>query len=473
MNLEHNNNRDSNPQPEDSKLRPSSQPARPAAASQPVVPDQSTNQPKQPERQPERRPQQGIEVTKRTVVSSSSGTSSALSNSTTSSTSAAPKTASSINRAPVQPVAKEGMFSRLTWFFASAALVLCIWRIGPEILESYYYAAAKGEARAEYENALELLDDNPLGGVSQAYELVAQKIRPSVVSVQATKPTGRTANNGRARFVESGQGSGVIMSDEGYILTNEHVIRNSTKILVTLFDRRVYEAKVVGEADEYNDLAILKIEGGDLVPAQWGDSDELEVGSIIWAIGSPFGLDQTVTSGIISAKNRYDRQQPQQELLQTDAAVNPGNSGGPLVNSQGRVVGINTSIYGKQFQGISFAVPSVQAKFVYDETLKRRYVARGFLGAEPAAVYQRDAEQLGLPDIQGAILSRIEYNSPAMRSGLRTYDVVRTWNGQEVDDFKKLYRFVAMTEPDSVAEVEIFRDGKLQTLDVRVGARED
>lgn len=386
--------------------------------------------------------------------------------------SATPASTQTTNRAPVR---RESAFSSLTWFCASAALVLCVWRIGPEIMESYYYAAAKGEARGEYENALDLLKDNPLGSVSQAYELVAQKIRPSVVSVQATKPSDQNANNGRrrARFVESGQGSGVILSEDGYILTNEHVIRNASKILVTLSDRRIYEAKVVGEADQYNDLAVLKVDGDDFVPAEWGDSDQLEVGSIVWAIGSPYGLDQTVTSGIISAKNRYDRKQPKQELLQTDAAVNPGNSGGPLVDSRGRVVGINTSIYGEQFQGISFAVPSVQAKFVYDETLKRRYVARGFLGAEPIAVYQRDAEQLGLPDIQGAILSRIEYDSPAMRSGLRIYDVVRTWNGQAVDDFKKLYRFVAMTEPDSVAEVEIFRDGKLQTLDVRVGARDD
>ena len=368
----------------------------------------------------------------------------------------------------------DGLFTRLIWFLASLGLVLCVWRIGPEILENYYYAAAKGQARAEYENALELLEEDPLGGVSQAYELVAQKIRPSVVSVQATKPKERISNSGRrARFIESGQGSGVIMSDEGYILTNKHVIRNATEIRVTLYDRRVYSATVVGEADRYNDLAVLKINGDELVPAEWGDSDELEVGSIVWAIGSPYGLDQTVTSGIISAKNRYDRDEPQQELLQTDAAVNPGNSGGPLVDSQGRVVGINASIYGDQFQGISFAVPSVQAKFVYEQTMKRQYVPRGFLGARPKAVYQSDASQLGLPDIDGALLSEIEYDSPASRSGLRLYDVVRTWNGQTVDDFHKLYRFVSMTEPKSVAEVEIIRDGKPQFIDVRVGARKE
>ena len=179
------------------------------------------------------------------------------------------------------------------------------------------------------------------------------------------------------------------MSEEGFILTNEHVVRGAEEIQITLYDRRVYQAKLIGQADSYNDLAVLKIDADDLVPAEWGDSDSLEVGSIVWAIGSPYGLDQTVTSGIISAKNRYDRNQPQQELMQTDSAVNPGNSGGPLVDAMGRVVGINTSIYGEQFQGISFAVPSVQAKFVYEETIKKGYVRRGILGAIPTPKCRR------------------------------------------------------------------------------------
>ena len=365
----------------------------------------------------------------------------------------------------------ESFIARFFWFTASAAFVLCVWKIGPEVLENYQYSLTKGKIRAEYENAVEMLEDNPLQGVSDAYQLVAQKIRPSVVSVQAIK--GEAVAEDQSRFIENGQGSGVIMASEGYILTNEHVVRDARIINVTLYDRRVYEARVVGKSDKYNDLAVLKIDANGLIPAEWGDSDDLDVGSIVWAIGSPFGLDQTVTSGIISAKNRYDRRAPQQELLQTDAAVNPGNSGGPLVDSMGRVVGINTSIYGEQFQGISFAVPSVQAKFVYEETLKQGYVPRGILGVRPTAVFQRDATRLNLPDIQGALLRQVDFDSPAMKGGLKRNDVIRSWNGDSIDDYHKLYRFVSMTEPGSIARVKIIRRGQEKTLDVKVGSHRD
>ena len=365
----------------------------------------------------------------------------------------------------------DSIVTKFFWFLTSAGLMLFVWKIGPEVLENYQYSFVKGKIRAEYENAFEMLEDNPLGRVSEAYELVAQKIRPSVVSVRAIKSGSSSTRTGR--FIENGQGSGVIMSDEGFILTNEHVISKARKIQVTLYDRRVFDAVVVGEPDKYNDLAVLKIEATGLIPAQWGDSDDLDVGSIVWAIGSPFGLDQTVTSGIISAKNRYDHTAPQQELLQTDAAVNPGNSGGPLVDSMGRVVGINISIYGEKFQGISFAVPSVQAKFVYEETIEKGVVSRGFFGARPDAVFQQDAARLGLPDINGALLVEVRAGSPARKAGLRENDVIRSWNGNVIDDFNKLYRFVSMTEPFSNAEVKIIRDGQERLMNIRVGSRLD
>ena len=364
----------------------------------------------------------------------------------------------------------DSFVTRIFWFVASAGFVLCVWKIGPGILEDYQYSLVKGKVRAEYENAFELLEDDPLGRVSEAFELVAQKIRPSVVSVRAIKSS---SNSRKGRYIENGQGSGVIMSEEGYILTNEHVVKDARKIEITLCDRRVYLATVVGETDKYNDLAVLKIDAKDLIPAHWGNSDELDVGSIVWAIGSPFGLDQTVTSGIISAKNRYDHDTPYQELLQTDAAVNPGNSGGPLVDSMGRVVGINTSIYGEKFQGISFAVPSVQAKFVYDETIEQGVVSRGILGARPDAVFQKDAKKLGLPDINGALLIEVRPNSPAYKGGLQENDVIRSWNGHEIDDYNKLFRFVSMTEPFSTVDVKIIRDGIEKQLSVRVGSRLD
>lgn len=365
----------------------------------------------------------------------------------------------------------DSVIARLFWFLASAGFVFCIWKIGPNVLESYQYSLVKGKIRAEYDHAVEQLQTDPLANVSEAFELVAQKIRPSVVSVRAIKSG--TSNSRGNRFIENGQGSGVIMSEDGHIMTNEHVIRNAKRIEVTLYDRRVFTAKVVGQADDYNDLAVLKIDASNLVTAEWGNSDDLQVGSIVWAIGSPFGLDQTVTSGIISAKNRYDSDTPYQELLQTDAAVNPGNSGGPLVDSMGRVVGINTSIYGEKFQGISFAVPSVQARFVFEQTLEKGYVSRGMLGARPDAVFQRHVENFKLPDINGALLTEVRPDSPAMQSGLRRNDVIRTWNGQVVDDYNKLFRYVSMTEPNTNATVEIYRNGQPRILEVQVGSRRE
>jgi S1-C subfamily serine protease len=218
-------------------------------------------------------------------------------------------------------------------------------------------------------------------------------------------------------------------------------------------------------------LAVLKIQADNLIPAEWGDSDQMQVGSIVWAIGSPFGLAQTVTSGIISAKNRFDPRAPNLELLQTDAAVNPGNSGGPLVDSMGRVVGINTSIHGPEFRGISFAVPSVQAKFVYEQIMDRGYVSRGLLGAYLSAVDQWHAERFDLPDIDGALLTEIEHDSPAMRCGLRVNDVVRSWDGNPIDDFNTLFRYVSMTTPESIAQVDIIRNGRLHSVQVQVGSR--
>ena len=254
--------------------------------------------------------------------------------------------------------------------------------------------------------------------------------------------------------------------DRGYILTNAHVVKDARAIEIVLHDRRSYMATQVGKSDVPNDLAVLKIDAPDLIPADWGDSDDLEVGSIVWAIGSPYGLEQSVTSGIVSAKNRFDESNPQQSLLQTDAAVNPGNSGGPLVNAEGKVVGINTAIYGDKFQGISFAVPSVVAKWVYEQITSKGFVNRGRLGVRPLPVFQRDVDRLGLPDIDGAMIQFVEEKSPSAAAGLRRYDVIRKWDGKPITTYGNLYRFVAMTEPNQTVQVELIRDGQLYQVDV-------
>lgn len=352
------------------------------------------------------------------------------------------------------------------WFLFMAFVAFSVWQIGPFVLEKYNYAATRGKVRAEYENAVKVLGDDPLGPVSRASELVAQRIRPSVVSIHTSVPTGDV-------FVQNlaGQGSGVIMSADGHILTNAHVIEGADQIWVTLHDRRRYSAVQVGEVDELNDLAVLKVDAPDLIPAEWGDSQSLKVGSFVWAIGSPYGYDQSITSGIISAKNRMRRENGHQQMLQTDAAVNPGNSGGPLVDSQGRVVGINTAIHGDQFQGISFAVPSEVARYVFEQVIKKGYVDFGVLGAYPAPVYPSDASQMQLPDINGALLREVIRGAPADEAGLREGDVIRSWNGQPIREHGNLFRFVDMTHPGTVVKVEYMRDGELREVDVVVGSR--
>ncbi len=349
------------------------------------------------------------------------------------------------------------------WFLATVLLVLTAWWIGPLAVEKYRYAATRGRVQAEYEHAVQRLRNTPLNDLSLAYQLVAQRIRPSVVSVRAG-----ILRSGLTEFLSGGQGSGVVLSTDGYIITNDHVVKNAQYVEVILHDRSKYEAEVVG-TDPYTDLAVLKVDAPGLIAADWGDSDKLRVGSMVWAVGSPYGLDQTVTLGILSAKDRGGRESNYQEFLQTDAAVNPGNSGGPLVNAQGQVVGINTSIYGEKFQGISFAVPSSVCRHVYEQITIHGKVSRGFLGVLPDMVTQEDKIKYSLPDLDGAIIRRISRNTPAAGSDLRRNDVIRKWNGNPIRSYTNLYRYIGMTPPFTTATAEILREGKPMVIEVPVG----
>ena len=319
------------------------------------------------------------------------------------------------------------------------------WLVGPRLVEEYHYAAAIGKARGEYAYAVEQLDQAPLTEVSMAYQMVAQRIRPSVVSVKAFKSK------------EVGFGSGVILSADGYIMSNAHVIKDSNKFQVELYDRRRVTARLIG-VDNESDLAVLKIEADNLIPAVWGDSDSIEVGSMVWAIGSPYEFTQTITSGILSGKNRRgDAYHNKQTLLQTDAAVNPGNSGGPLVDTQGKVIGINTSIFGKTFQGISFAVPSSTAEFVFEHLVANQKVSRGYLGLVPGEISEQDAARLGLPDLDGALVLQVTQDSPAHDAGLRRGDILRSWEGVPIQNFRQVFRFAEGTPVGSEVTVEIWR----------------
>lgn len=348
--------------------------------------------------------------------------------------------------------------------FTSTVLLLAAWLIGPRLVEEYNFAATRGRVRAEYENATEMLKTHPLENVSKAFQLIAHKVKPSVVSINATK----SISSGQPGRQLTGFGSGVIMSEAGYIITNAHVLQDASGCQVQLHDRSRYDAELIG-IDLVSDLAVLKIEAENLVPATWGDSEQANVGSIVWAIGSPYRYDQTVTSGILSGKDRPGDKTRKQNLLQTDAAVNPGNSGGPLVNADGNVIGINTSIYGESFQGISFAVPSATAQFVYRQLINKGTVVRGYLGVRPREVSHRLATQMALPDLDGAMLEGVMTNSPADLAGIRGGDVIRSWNGKAIRRYNTLYQFAEMSQPNSKVEVVLIRNGQHLKKEVVVG----
>jgi S1-C subfamily serine protease len=314
--------------------------------------------------------------------------------------------------------------------------------------------------------------------LSQAYQLVSKRVGPSVVhiNVVSSTPSSRVDEfSWLYRWEAQGLGSGVIIDPEGYILTNYHVVRGAAEIRVALSDGREVDAKLVGK-DPATDLAVLEIEAPQLVAAEWGDSDELEVGALVWAVGSPFGLQRSITCGILSAKNRAGMAgRVYQDFLQTDAAVNPGNSGGPLVDARGRVVGINTAIVGEAYQGISFAIPSSVARVVYDRLRTTGEVERGWLGVGLENVSESLARQLGLERAVGAyvvgVYSDPSRSSPARQAGIRPDDVIVRWDGVPVEDAASLSRMVARTDPSSTVEVVILRRGQELTLLVEVGRR--
>ncbi|MBI2477577.1 MAG: trypsin-like peptidase domain-containing protein [Planctomycetia bacterium] len=276
--------------------------------------------------------------------------------------------------------------SRLTWPLAAVVALLLLRFVVPYFAEHLQYSITKGRQRAELEAAKVGLEQLPLGELSTAYQLVSKRVAPSVVHINVAssmlRGQGAELDPRLQRLYPEalGQGSGVIVDAAGYIVTNNHVVSEATKIQVTLNDGRVIDGTVVG-IDSLTDLAVLKIDATDLEAVEWGDSDQLDVGALVWAVGSPFGLQHSITFGILSAKNRTTGT-AWQDFLQTDAAVNPGNSGGPLVDASGRIVGINTAIVGDSYQGISFAIPSNVARQVYEKLRSNGHVERGWLGAQ-------------------------------------------------------------------------------------------
>jgi len=275
------------------------------------------------------------------------------------------------------------------------------------------------------------------------------------------------------QYRAEGQGSGVVIDESGYVLTNNHVVAGAERVDVKLSDGQLMrDVKVVG-TDPLTDIAVLKVDAGGLTAAQWGDSDELSVGDPVLAIGSPFGLDQTVTAGIVSAKGRRGvvEDLSYQDFLQTDAALNPGNSGGPLVDMSGKVVGINTAIFGQRYQGISFAIPSQIARNVYEQLLAKGAVSRGWLGVAMQELDEKLARQLGLESTEGALVAGVVPGSPAEKAGIEPGDVIVRWNDEEITCRGDLGLAVGGTRPGSQAKVVLMREGRELEATVTVGDR--
>lgn len=278
--------------------------------------------------------------------------------------------------------------------------------------------------------------------------------------------------------IQTGIGSGVIVSDDGYVLTNNHVIESADELQVELSDGRVLRASVIGR-DEKSDVAVLKIDANNLVAARLGDSAKMEVGDWAIAIGSPFGLDQTVTAGIISATNRQTGiiSGGYEDFLQTDAAINPGNSGGPLVNLRGEVIGINTAINSRTGTnaGIGFAIPANMALRIMEDLKTEGRVVRGFIGATLGEVTAKNSAELDLPNsvVRGAVIERVLPNGPADRSALQAGDVVVEINGRPIRTFLQLRNLVALTRPGESLTFTLYRNGRLMDLSVTVGEQTD
>jgi serine protease Do len=323
--------------------------------------------------------------------------------------------------------------------------------------------------------------------LSAAFEHVAAEASPAVVNISARRPAASPYDNmfrdfyGRGRApqqFEDSLGTGVIVSEEGYILTNNHVIEGATLITVKLGDNAKYTARLVG-TDPETDVAVLKIEGENLPWVRLGDSERVRVGEWVIAVGNPFGLDQTVTAGIVSAKGRQQRggglrDVRYQDFIQTDASINPGNSGGPLLNLRGEVVGINSAILSRAGGsiGIGFAIPANLARSVMDSLVKTGEVRRSWLGVVMQDVTPAAARSFEFPGDAGVLVSGVAPGSPAEASGLKPGDIITRFDGRAVASREALANLVGVTPSGKRIDVELYREGKKLAVPVTVVQRD-
>lgn len=268
-----------------------------------------------------------------------------------------------------------------------------------------------------------------------------------------------------------GLGSGVIVSSDGYIITNYHVVKDADEIKVLMSDKKEFVGKVIG-SDPKTEISVVKIAATGLPTVSWGDSDALQVGEVVLAVGNPYGLNQTVTMGIVSALGRANVGiADYEDFIQTDAAINPGNSGGALVNIKGELVGINTAIYSTSggYQGIGFAIPSNMVRTVMDSLIKEGKVVRGWVGVSIQAITPELAKQFNLQDEVGALVGDIVENSPAEKAGLKRGDVIIEYDGKKIEEPNSLRNMVAKTSPGEEHRMKVLREGKTVTVKLTVG----
>jgi len=386
---------------------------------------------------------------------------------------------------------------RLLLVLALAMGIIVVGGVAIPMLLSAVSPGGEPLARPQAQAKLDKLEPLPpmpdeLDRLSERFRAVAKHVKPAVVAVGVTKvvegspspfgddffrrffgPQFRGPGGGSRQFQQRGLGSGVIVSEDGYILTNNHVVAEADEITVRMADGTEYSAEVIG-TDPPSEIAVVKIDAKDLPVARLGDNESMEVGDWVLAVGAPFGLEQTVTSGIISATGRRGVGITEYEnFIQTDAAINPGNSGGPLVNMRGEVVGINTAIASRSggYMGIGFAVPINMARKVMDRLVEEGEVVRGWLGVSIQPLTPDMAESMGIEDGEGALVSQIFEGTPAADAGMEEGDVVVSFDGKAVAGPSELQSIVGWTKPGNRARVVVMRDGKKKTLTVKVAER--
>lgn len=413
------------------------------------------------------------------------------------------------NQPTSQPSLKHLFVSTLLSLGVVLVLLICLRYLLPPMLESSRYSWQRGFLRAEYEESSEQLARVSWDGLAQVSELVNKRVNPSVVHITISnqqalsselmrKPvdmmpkagpnreTRRIAEDDSGMRITTGQGSGIIVSERGHILTNHHVLEGGVEITVYLPDQRVLPAEIIG-VDRTTDLALLQVDATDLIPIVWGDSDEAQVGSPVWAVGSPFGLTGSISFGILSGKHRVDlNANPQyrrsrerissrySDLMQTDVAVNPGNSGGPLVNGRGEVIGITTAIIGESYRGVSFAIPSRLAKDVYAQFLEHGRVRRGWMGVEmvPQVVSGSTLSTEGGADgltTSGVVIRAVLPDSPAARAGLAPGDRVLSIGGEEIVTVEQAIDTIRDTPAGQRITIVCERDAMSIALEVELG----